>query len=59
MRWILEHVKSIDDRLDDSALHPEHVGVAIALMHLMRLMGEIGEENSSLPAELGASGADA
>ena len=41
---VLEHVEPIDDRLEDLALHPEYVGVAIALMHLMRLMGEIGEE---------------
>src|SRR5262245_51580900 len=41
---VLEHVEPIDDRLDDRALHPEHIGVAIALMDLMRLMGEVGEE---------------
>ncbi len=41
---VLEHVEPVHDGLHDLALHPEHVGVAIALMHLVRLMGEIGEE---------------
>ena len=41
---VLEHVKPVHDRLDDLASDPKDVGVAIALMHLVRLMGEIGEE---------------
>ena len=41
---VLEHVEPVHDRLEDLALHPEHIGVAIALMHLMRLVGEISEE---------------
>src|SRR6478736_1453694 len=41
---VLEHVEPVHDRLEYLALHPEHIGVAIALMHLMRLVGEISEE---------------
>ena len=41
---VLEHLEPVHDRLHDLALHPEHVGVAITLKDLMRLVGQIGEE---------------
>src|SRR5262249_25459194 len=41
---VLEHVEPVRNRLQDLALHPEHIGIAITLVHLMRLMGKVGEE---------------
>src|SRR6185369_16924797 len=35
---VLEHVKPVGDRLQHFSLEPEHIGVAIALMHLMRFV---------------------